>query len=588
MLVRRYLLPMPIRNILLGIDFLSYVRMALKSIREERSLTVEVLDASAIGLSIYMNDLDSARSIIFLLDLGEKLEEWTMDTSESDFRKSLSIKVDNVWLVQGDKKILSPISDIEIGDKIEVATGNMIPVDGIVRSGSALVNESSMTGEAIPVEKFEGNAVYAGTSIDNGRLIIEVRKKPDGSRINQIVDMIIESENLKTDAELRAKYVAEKLVKFSFAGFGLTLLITRNLQRASAFMMVDYSCALKLVTPIATMRAMTESLNRDILVKGGKYLETLAQIDTIVFDKTGTLTNALPSVEKLVSFSDRKEENILKDAACIEEHFPHSIANAIVNYAIDKGVHHKGENHTNPEYVVAHGIVSSIEGDRVCIGSEHFILEDENVSISNKTRAKIDELKEDYSILYFARAGELEAVFCIDDPLREDAIETVKGLRDLGIEKMVMLTGDSENSARFAFDKLDLDDYRSQVLPEDKADYIENDQSQGRAVLMIGDGINDSVALSKADVSMSMSSGADLARQVANISINNESLYSIVEIIKIARELESRIEASNRSIIAINSGQIVLGVLQIISNTSSSLVHNLATVSIALANMQDY
>ena len=465
--------------------------------------------------------------------------------------------------------------------------GSTIPVDGEIIRGYGMVNEASLTGESLPVKKTEGKTVFAGTALEEGALLVKTAKKYDDSRINHIIELIGESEKNKSLAEKRAESLADSIVKYSFLGAGLTYLLTRNFIKAKSFLMVDFSCALKLTMPIATMKAISSASEREILVKGGRYLEKLAHADSIVFDKTGTLTKSEPKVEKVIAFYDHDEDECLRIAACLEEHFPHSIANAVVKAAKDKDLKHE-EMHSKPEYIVAHGIKSTIEGKPALIGSAHFILEDEKIQIDKDQEDKIEELKEDYSLLYLAFDEKLIAVICIKDPVREDAKLTIDALRQLGFTKIAMLTGDAENSARAVAKELELDYYESQVLPEDKKNYVDREKEAGRTVVMIGDGINDSIALSSADVGISMHEGADIAKEIADISIKSDSLKELIDVIKIARALEGRIHRNYREIISFNGALIILGVLGYVTNTRSAFLHNASTVAIAGRNMRDY
>lgn len=581
-----HILPMPLRPIGVIIKSLPYIKAGIKSLRD-RKLKVEVLDAAAIGISILDGEFGDAGNIMFLLGLGEELEDYTLKKSKEDLAQSLKLNVEKVFVIEGDKKYLKKLEDLEIDEIVEVNMGSTIPVDGEILKGYGMVNESSLTGESLAVKKEEGKTVFAGTVLEEGAILVRTRKKYDESRINHIIELIGESEKNKSLAEKKADSIADSIVKYSFLGAGITYLLTRNFIKAKSFLMVDFSCALKLTIPIATMKAISSSSEREILVKGGRYLEKLAQADSIIFDKTGTLTKSEPKVEKVIAFYDNDEDECLRIAACLEEHFPHSIANAVVKAAKDKNLNHE-EMHSKPEYIVAHGIRSKI-GDKVAlIGSAHFILEDEKIEIDEEQKNKIDKLKEDYSLLYLAFDEKLIAVICIDDPLREDAKYTIDSLRKLGFTKIAMLTGDAENSARAVAEKLDLDYYKAQVLPEDKKEYVDREKAKGRTVVMIGDGINDSIALSSADVGISMHEGADIAKEIADISIKSDSLKELIDVIKISKELEKRVHRSYRKIISFNSALIALGVTGQLTNTSSAFLHNASTVAIAGRNMRDY
>lgn len=581
-----HILPMPIRPIGVLIKSLPYIKAGIKSLRD-RKLKVEVLDAAAIGISILDGEFGDAGNIMFLLELGEELEDYTLKKSKEDLAQSLKLNVEKVFVIEGDKKYLKKLEDLEINEIVEVNMGSTIPVDGEILKGYGMVNESSLTGESLAVKKEEGKTVFAGTVLEEGAILVRTRKKYDESRINHIIELIGESEKNKSLAEKKADSIADSIVKYSFLGAGITYLLTRNFIKAKSFLMVDFSCALKLTIPIATMKAISSSSEREILVKGGRYLEKLAQADSIIFDKTGTLTKSEPKVEKVIAFYDNDEDECLRIAACLEEHFPHSIANAVVKAAKDKNLNHE-EMHSKPEYIVAHGIRSKIGEKEALIGSAHFILEDENIKIDEAQKNKIDKLKEDYSLLYLAFDEKLIAVICIDDPLREDAKYTIDSLRKLGFTKIAMLTGDAENSARAVAEKLDLDYYKAQVLPEDKKEYVDREKAEGRTVVMIGDGINDSIALSSADVGISMHEGADIAKEIADISIKSDSLKELIDVIKISKELEKRVHRSYRKIISFNSALIALGVTGHLTNTSSAFLHNVSTVAIAGRNMRSY
>ena len=581
-----HILPMPLRPIGVLIKSLPYIKAGIKSLRD-RKLKVEVLDAAAIGISILDGEFGDAGNIMFLLELGEELEDYTLKKSKDDLAQSLKLNVEKVFVIEGDKKYLKKLEDLEINEIAEVNMGSTIPVDGEILKGYGMVNESSLTGESLAVKKEEGKTVFAGTVLEEGAILVRTRKKYDESRINNIIELIGESEKNKSLAEKKADSLADSIVKYSFLGAGITYLLTRNFIKAKSFLMVDFSCALKLTIPIATMKAISSSSEREILVKGGRYLEKLAQADSIIFDKTGTLTKSEPKVEKVIAFYDNDEDECLRIAACLEEHFPHSIANAVVKAAKDKNLNHE-EMHSKPEYIVAHGIRSKIGEKEALIGSAHFILEDENIKIDEEQKNKIDKLKEDYSLLYLAFDEKLIAVICIDDPLREDAKYTIDSLRKLGFTKIAMLTGDAENSARAVAEKLDLDYYKAQVLPEDKKEYVDREKAKGRTVVMIGDGINDSIALSSADVGISMHEGADIAKEIADISIKSDSLKELIDVIKISKELEKRVHRSYRKIISFNSALIALGVTGHLTNTNSAFLHNASTVAIAGRNMRAY
>lgn len=582
----KYILPQPLGTIGLFFRAYPFIKAGVKSLIK-RKVNVEVLDATAISISLATRQFGDAANIMFLLGLGEKLEDYTMKKSQEDLAHSLALNVDNVFVIENGEKIIKNIKEVEEGDLIEVEMGNLIPVDGKVIKGVAMVNESSFTGESNPVKKSEGSIVFAGTALEEGAIIVETKKKYDESRLSHIIELISDSEKNKSLAQKNAENMADSLVKYSFVGAGLTYLLTRNLEKAKSFLMVDFSCALKLTIPIAIMKAISQASEKKVLVKGGKYLENLSKANTIVFDKTGTLTKSEPSVAKVIALDDIEENECLRIAACLEEHFPHSIASAVVEAARARDLRHE-EMHSKPEYIVAHGIKTTIVDKVAMIGSEHFILDDEGVEIDDKTRDIIDRLKEDYSLLYLAFADRLIAVICIEDPLREEAKDIVKDLRGLSIDNIAMLTGDAENAARSVAEKLGLDYYKSQVLPEDKQKYVIDEKDKGRTVVMIGDGINDSVALSSADVGISMHQGADIAKEISDISIGSDSLEGLVDVVKLSKAMDKRIKTDYKQIVSFNSSLIILGVLGILSNTSSSLLHNLSTVMIAGKNMKDY
>ncbi|WP_276862779.1 heavy metal translocating P-type ATPase [Anaerococcus tetradius] len=582
----KYILPQPFSTIGLFIRAYPFIKAGFKSLIKGK-VNVELLDATAISVSLATRQYGDAGNIMFLLGLGEKLEDYTMKKSQEDLAHSLALNVDNVFVIENGKKIIKNIKEVEKGDLVEVEMGNSIPVDGKVVKGVAMVNESSFTGESNPVKKSIGATVFAGTAIEEGAILIETKKKYDESRLSHIIELISDSEKNKSLAQKNAENMADSLVKYSFIGAGLTYLLTRNLQKAKSFLMVDFSCALKLTIPIAIMKAISQASEQKVLVKGGKYLENLSRANTIVFDKTGTLTKSEPKVAKVIALSDIEEDECLRIAACLEEHFPHSIATAVVEAAKEKKLRHE-EMHSKPEYIVAHGIKTTIVDKIAMIGSEHFVLDDEGIQIDDKTREIIDRLKEDYSLLYLAFADKLIAVICIEDPLREEAKDIVKELRALSFDNIAMLTGDAENAARSVAEKLDLDYYQSQVLPEDKQQYIMDEKNKGRTVVMIGDGINDSVALSSADVGISMHQGADIAKEISDISIGSDSLDGLIDVVKISKAMDKRIRSDYRHIVSFNSSLILLGVLGMLSNTNSSLLHNLSTVMIAGRNMKSY
>ncbi|MGE9970834.1 heavy metal translocating P-type ATPase [Candidatus Pseudoscillospira sp. SGI.172] len=549
-----------------------------------RKLEVEVLDALSIGVSIARGDFGTAASVMFLLRLGELLEEWTRKKSLGDLARCMSLNVDRVWLKTKDSEVLVPITQVKAGDAICVHTGNVIPLDGKVLSGEACVNQASLTGESLAVRKAEGACVYAGTVVEEGECVIQVEQQSGASRYDQIVTMIEESEKLKSSSENRALALADRLVPYSLAGTVLTYLLTRNATRAISILMVDFSCALKLSMPLAVLSAMRECGSYHITVKGGKYLEAIAKADTIVFDKTGTLTHATPTVAQVVPFGGRDERDVLCVAACLEEHYPHSMANAVVKEAVRRGISH-AEMHSEVEYVVAHGIASRIDGEKVVIGSYHFVFEDEGCVIPTQEQVMFDALPPEYSHLYLAIGGTLAGVICVADPLREEASAVLNSLRKLGISKAVMMTGDNERTAAVIAKEVGVDEYFAEVLPEDKARFVEQEKAAGRTVVMIGDGINDSPALSAADVGIAISDGAAIAREIADITIAADDLFELVLLKMIANGLLKRINGNYRFVLGFNGGLIVLGAAGILPPATSALLHNLSTLGISIRSM---
>ena len=549
-----------------------------------RKLEVEVLDALSIGVSIARGDFGTAASVMFLLRLGELLEEWTRKKSLGDLARCMSLNVDRVWLKTKDSEVLVPITQVKAGDAICVHTGNVIPLDGKVLSGEACVNQASLTGESLAVRKAEGACVYAGTVVEEGECVIQVEQQSGASRYDQIVTMIEESEKLKSSSENRALALADRLVPYSLAGTALTYLLTRNATRAISILMVDFSCALKLSMPLAVLSAMRECGSYHITVKGGKYLEAVAKADTIVFDKTGTLTHATPTVVRVVPFGGRDERGVLCVAACLEEHYPHSMANAVVKEAVRRGISH-AEMHSEVEYVVAHGIASRIDGEKVVIGSYHFVFEDEGCVIPAEERERFDTLPAEYSHLYLAIGGKLAGVICVADPLREEASAVLNSLRKLGISKAVMMTGDNERTAAVIAKEVGVDEYFAEVLPEDKARFVEQEKAAGRTVVMIGDGINDSPALSAADVGIAISDGAAIAREIADITIAADDLFELVLLKMIANGLLKRINGNYRFVLGFNGSLIVLGAAGILPPATSALLHNLSTLGISIRSM---
>ena len=579
-------LPDKIRFAIAVIKSLKYVGEALKCIAK-REMRVEILDATAIVVSLLRDDRKTAASVMFLLGLGELLEDWTHKRSVDDLARTMSLGVDKVWLVKDGTEVLVPINTVEAGAEISVRTGSMIPLDGVVTAGEAEVNQASMTGESMPVHKKAGSYVYAGTVVEDGSVTVRVDKTSGSGKYDRIVKMIEESEKLKSNAESKAARLADKLVPYSLGGTLLTYLLTRNTTKALSILMVDFSCALKLAMPISVIAAMRECGSYGITVKGGKFLEAAAEADTIVFDKTGTLTHAEPRVAKIVTFGDNDEAECLRLAACLEEHYPHSIANAVVNEAARRGLLHE-EKHSAVQYVVAHGISSSIDGEKAVIGSYHFVFEDECVNIPEGEEHKLNELPPQYSHLYLAVGGVLAAVICIEDPLRDEASDIVKKLKELGIKKTVMMTGDSKRTAEAVAAAVGVDEYYYEVLPEDKASFIRREHEAGRKVIMIGDGVNDSPALSEADAGIAISTGAAIAREIADITISADDLYCLLTLRKISTALMKRIGFNYRSIIGFNLALILLGVAGVIPPTTSALLHNSSTVLIGTASMRNY
>lgn len=582
---RKWFLPYPVNALYTAAISLKYIYKGLKVLWKGK-IEVPVLDATAIGVSILRNDIDTAGSVMFLLGIGEILEEWTHKKSVDDLARTMSLNVGKVWLKQGEQDILVPVSDIQAGDQVVVHMGNVIPFDGTVADGEAMVNQASLTGESLPVRKVQGSSAYAGTVVEEGEVTITVKAVGGSSRFEKIVTMIEESEKLKSALEGKAEHLADKLVPYTLAGTALTYLLTRNITKALSILMVDFSCALKLAMPIAVLSAIREAGVHNITVKGGKFLEAAAEADTIVFDKTGTLTKAKPTVVDVVSFNGEDPDELLRIAACMEEHFPHSMAKAVVNAAKKKKLDHE-EMHSKVEYMVAHGISTMINEKKAIIGSYHFVFEDEKCMIPEGKEALFASLPVEYSHLYLAIEKELAAVICIEDPLREEAADVIEILRKSGISKIVMMTGDSEHTAAAIARRVGVDEYYSEVLPEDKADFVEKEKAKGRKVIMIGDGINDSPALSAADVGVAISDGAELAREIADIMIGAENLYELVILKQLSDGLMKRIKRNYRFIVTFNAGLILLGVSGILQPTTSALFHNMSTLGISLKSMQD-
>ena len=581
----KLLIPAPVRAVWTGVRSLKYLQQGIASLKKGR-LEVAALDATAIGVSILRRDMNTASSIMFLLGIGELLEEWTHKKSVGDLARDMSLNVGKVWLLREEQEILVPAKQIEPEDLVVVRMGNVIPFDGVVSRGEAMVNQASMTGEAVPVKKTAESYVYAGTVVEEGELIICVKAVSKATRFEKIVTMIEESEKLKSNLESHAEHLADQLVPYTLAGTILTWLLTRDVTKALAVLMVDFSCALKLAIPISVLSAIREAGAHNITVKGGKYVEAAANATTIVFDKTGTLTEARPTVRKVVSFCEQSEDELLRMAACLEEHFPHSMAKAVVEAARKRGLEHE-EMHSKVNYIVAHGISSTIEGKRVVIGSHHFVFEDEKCSVREPWIRQFETLPEECSLLYLAIEHELAAVVCIEDPLRKEAADVVRALKATGLEKVVMMTGDSEKTAASVARRVGVDAYYSEVLPEDKAKFVEQERASGRTVIMIGDGINDSPALSAANVGIAIRDGAQIAQEIADITISAENLWEIVMLRRLSEALMRRIQKNYRSIVGINATLILLGVTGILQPTTSALLHNMSTLTISLTNMKN-
>ena len=581
----KFIVPYPIRKVWMALKAMRYIWIGIRCLAK-RKIEVPVLDAAAIGVSVFRGDFNTAGSVMFLLGVGELLEEWTHKKSVGDLARSMSLNVKKVWLKKGNQEVLVHASQIQPGDVAVVHMGNVIPFDGEVCAGEGMVNQASLTGESLPVQKEKGKTVYAGTVLEEGELEILVKAVSGCTRFEKIVTMIEESEKLKSALESKAEHLADRLVPYTLAGTGIVGLVTRNAAKTLSVLMVDFSCALKLAMPIAVLSAIREAGQRGITVKGGKYLEAVAEADTIVFDKTGTLTKAKPTVKDVVAFGDYPEDEALRIAACLEEHFPHSMAKAVVDAAKKRKLYHE-EMHSKVEYVVAHGISSYIEEKKVVIGSSHFVFEDEKCSVRPEKQELFEALPSEYSHLYLAVDGELTAVICIEDPLREEAADMVRQLKAEGISKVVMMTGDSERTAASIARRVGVDEYYAEVLPEDKARFVENEKASGKKVIMIGDGINDSPALSAADAGIAISDGAEIAREIADITIAADDLRELVTLKRLSNELMKRIHRNYRFIVGINSGLIGLGVGGVIRPTTSALLHNTSTIAISLKSMQN-
>lgn len=584
---KKLLLPWPIRTALTVGRSIKYIGIGLKCLLQ-RKIEVPVLDATAITVSLVTKDFSTASSIMFLLGIGELLEEWTHKKSVDDLARSMSLNVSKVWLrTPENQEILVESSKIEKGDKVVVHMGNVIPFDGEVLDGDAMVNQASLTGESVPVQRTVGNTVFAGTVVEEGEITIRVKEVEGNNRFDQIVTMIEESEKLKSELEGKAEHYADKLVPWTLGATGLTYLLTRNVTKAMSILMVDFCCALKLAMPISVLSAIREASLYNVTVKGGKFLEAVAEADTIVFDKTGTLTKAHPTVVDVVNFNDEySSDDMLRVAACLEEHFPHSMAKAVVDAASKKGLSHE-EMHTKVEYIVAHGIATSINGKRTIIGSYHFVFEDEKCVVPAGKEPLFESLPLYYSHLYLAVEGKLSAVICIEDPLRDEAAAVVTSLKKAGISKVVMMTGDSERTASVIAKKVGVDEYYAEVLPEDKAAFVEREKAKGRKVIMIGDGINDSPALSAANVGIAISDGAEIAREIADITVGSDDLYQIVTLKYISNALMKRIKSNYRKIVGFNSGLIALGVAGVLPPTTTALLHNGSTILISVNSMKN-
>ena len=578
-------LPMPVRAVLTSVKSVKYIWKGIRCLAHGR-LEVPVLDATAISVSVFRKDFATAGSVMFLLGIGEIIEEWTHKKSVGDLARSMSLNVKKVWLKREDQEILVKSSEVQPGDEIIVHMGNVIPFDGEVSDGEGMVNQASLTGEAMPVRRISGQSVYAGTVLEEGELQIRVKAVTGSTRYEKIVSMIEDSEKLKSSVEGKAEHLADRLVPYTLLGTGAAWLLTRNVTRTLSVLMVDFSCALKLAMPITVLSAIREAGENHITVKGGKFLEAVADADTIVFDKTGTLTKATPTVKDVVVFGEYPKEEALRIAACLEEHFPHSMAKAVVDAAKERNLSHE-EMHSKVEYIVAHGISSYINDKKVVIGSSHFVFEDEECTIDPQYQDRYDTLPPEYSHLYLAIEHKLAAVICIEDPLREEAAEMVKSLKAAGITKVVMMTGDSERTAAAIAKRVGVDEYYAEVLPEDKANFVEKEKSEGRKVIMIGDGINDSPALSAADAGIAISDGAEIAREIADITIAADDLREVVTLKLLSNLMLKRIHRNYRSIVGINSGLIVLGVTGMIQPTMSALLHNTSTLLISLRSMRN-
>ena len=581
--LRKLFLPAPLAAAYTAFRSIHFLWKGVRCVLSRR-LEVEVLDALSIGVSLLRGDFGTAGSVMFLLNLGSLLEEWTRKKSLDDLARSMALNVDKVWVRSQGTEVLVPLTKVRSGDEVVVRSGNMIPLDGTVLEGEAMVNQAALTGESMPVRKVEGSTIYAGTVVEEGECVFVAKAEGGSNRYDKIVAMIEESEKLKSSTENRALALADRLVPWCLGATGVTYLLTRNVTRAISCLMVDFSCALKLSMPLAVLSAMRECGSYHITVKGGKYLEALSKADTIVFDKTGTLTRATPQVVEVVPFSGCEEREVLQLAACLEEHFPHSMANAVVRAARERGISHE-EMHSEVEYIVAHGIASRVGNERVVIGSYHFVFEDEKCTVPAAEQEKFDTLKPEYSHLYMAASGQLVGVICIADPLRPEAAQVLNSLRALGIKNTVMMTGDSERTAAAIAKQVGVDHFFAEVLPEDKANFVQQAKAEGHTVVMIGDGINDSPALSAADIGIAINSGAAIAREIADVTIKADSLEELVALKAIANAMQKRVHANYRFVLSFNSALILLGALGILQPASSAMLHNLSTIGISLKSM---
>lgn len=583
--VNKIFLPAPLRAGIATVRSVKYIVQGVKTLAK-RKIEVPVLDATAISVSLIRGDYKTADAVMFLLSMGEILEEWTHKKSVGDLARSLSLNIDKVWLVTDDTEVQVSVAQIKEGDRIRVHMGAVIPFDGIVMEGEALVNQASLTGESLPVRKAAESPVYAGTVVEEGEITLLVKESTGSSKYEKIMTMIEDSEKLKSSLEGKAEHLADRLVPYTFLGTGLTLVLTRNTVKALSVLMVDFSCALKLAMPLSVLSAIRESSAHDITVKGGKFLEAVAEADTIVFDKTGTLTKAQPTVVEVIPFDDRSPDELLRIAACLEEHFPHSMATAVVVEAMKRGLVHE-ELHTKVEYIVAHGISSTINDKKIIIGSHHFVFEDEGAVVPEDKKEQFEQLPEQYSHLYMAMDGKLVAVICIEDPLRVETAEVIRELKHLGIHKVVMMTGDSDRIAANIAQKAGVDAYYSEVLPEDKANFVEQEKKAGHKVIMVGDGINDSPALSAADVGIAISDGAEIAREIADVTIAADDLREIITLKKISNALMKRIDRNYKVIVGFNTALILFGVGGVLQPTMSALLHNTSTILISLKSMEN-